>query len=265
MSSDFETWWADYGSGLIRHTNHDHEQHAERVAAHAWEHRDHREAMMRGEIATLKIENANLRAEVADLQSRLDAAWGDVSAMQGIVARLTAERDEANANARLYRDDRERLTAEVATLKAERDVARSCLSVVEEIAERYGEINKSLTAERDEARQNADALRKTLASAQSNEQTRSDPLAEMWRELAEYQPMADRDGHGESWARMCRERTESAAERAREALEVAPAETACDQWQAAMFARWSVAWQEHSRRNMKDTISAIKRAKEVQR
>jgi hypothetical protein len=38
-----------------------------------------------------------------------------------------------------------------------------------------------------------------------------DPLAEMWRELSEYQPMADRDGHGESWRRMCEERTEAAA------------------------------------------------------
>jgi hypothetical protein len=38
-----------------------------------------------------------------------------------------------------------------------------------------------------------------------------DPLAEMWRELAEYQPQADRDGHGESWARMCSERTAAAA------------------------------------------------------
>jgi len=38
-----------------------------------------------------------------------------------------------------------------------------------------------------------------------------DPLAEMWRELAEYQPMADRNGHGEPWRRMCEERTEDAA------------------------------------------------------
>jgi hypothetical protein len=41
-----------------------------------------------------------------------------------------------------------------------------------------------------------------------------DPLAEMWRELAEYQPQADKDGHGESWARMCSERTEEASESA---------------------------------------------------
>jgi len=32
-----------------------------------------------------------LRAEVADLKERLDTAWGDVSAMQGIIDRVTAE------------------------------------------------------------------------------------------------------------------------------------------------------------------------------
>jgi hypothetical protein len=39
----------------------------------------------------------------------------------------------------------------------------------------------------------------------------SDPLAEMWRELAEYQTQADADGHGESWRIMCSERTTPAA------------------------------------------------------
>jgi hypothetical protein len=38
-----------------------------------------------------------------------------------------------------------------------------------------------------------------------------DPLTEMWAALEEYQPFADRDGHGESWARMCSERTREAA------------------------------------------------------
>jgi hypothetical protein len=38
-----------------------------------------------------------------------------------------------------------------------------------------------------------------------------DPLAEMWRELEAYQEQANRDGHGESWRRMCEERTEQSA------------------------------------------------------
>jgi hypothetical protein len=33
----------------------------------------------------------------------------------------------------------------------------------------------------------------------------------MWAALAEYQPQADADGHGESWARMCAARTQVAA------------------------------------------------------
>jgi len=40
---------------------------------------------------------------------------------------------------------------------------------------------------------------------------RADPLAEMWRELSEYQEQANTNGHGESWAKMCAERTAKAA------------------------------------------------------
>lgn len=163
MSSDFKTWWADYGSGLIRHTNHDHEQHAERVAAHAWEHRDYREAMLRGEIATLKIENANLRAEIT-------------------------------------------------ALKAERD-----------------------------------------------------PLAEMWAALAEYQPMADRNGHGKSWKRMCEERTEAAASSAGSA-----SRPAGEAWEAASWAASAASWTAMNEagdaaRAAARSIDAIRRAKEAQR
>jgi hypothetical protein len=53
------------------------------------------------------------------------------------------------------------------------------------------------------------------------------PLAEMWRELSEYQEQADRDGHGESWRIMCEERTSCAADTARTAARrVARAATA---------------------------------------
>ena len=37
-------------------------------------------------------------------------------------------------------------------------------------------------------------------------------LDEMWTALAAYQPQADADGHGESWAKMCGEKTLSAAD-----------------------------------------------------
>jgi hypothetical protein len=39
----------------------------------------------------------------------------------------------------------------------------------------------------------------------------NDKLNEMWTALAVYQPKADADGHGESWALMCSERTTDAA------------------------------------------------------
>ena len=37
-------------------------------------------------------------------------------------------------------------------------------------------------------------------------------LEPMWVVLAKYQPYANADGHGESWRRMCEERTVKAAE-----------------------------------------------------
>jgi hypothetical protein len=83
-------------------------------------------------------------------------------------------------------DEIDRLRAENAALKAERDaLAEKALRIAMSLQIR-------LKAERDALKAN-------------------DPLAEMWRELAEYQPFADRDGHGESWRRMCEERTNEAA------------------------------------------------------
>jgi hypothetical protein len=39
----------------------------------------------------------------------------------------------------------------------------------------------------------------------------NDKLNEMWTALAAYQMQADADGHGKSWALMCSEKTEDAA------------------------------------------------------
>jgi hypothetical protein len=46
-------------------------------------------------------------------------------------------------------------------------------------------------------------------------------LEPMWDALAKYQPYADQDGHGDSWRRMCSERTVKAAWYATEAAEAA--------------------------------------------
>jgi hypothetical protein len=65
--------------------------------------------------------------------------------------------------------------------------------------------NAALKAQRDEAFKGA------INAALRADDHNADPLAEMWRELSEYQPQADSDGHGESWRAMCAERTVNAA------------------------------------------------------
>ena len=48
-----------------------------------------------------------------------------------------------------------------------------------------------------------------------------DILNEMWKTMAGYQPNANANGHGESWARMCQERTQAA-------IEIAAYEAGCE-------------------------------------
>jgi hypothetical protein len=90
-------------------------------------------------------------------------------------------------------------------------------------------------------------LRAEVAALKAN-----DPLAEMWRELSEYQPMADRDGHGESWRRMCSERTEAAAEEAANCVRDMSEWDAA--WAVARIAKWAG-----------DAVAAIRCAKEAKR
>jgi hypothetical protein len=60
-------------------------------------------------------------------------------------------------------------------------------------------------------------------------------LEPMWDALAKYQPYADQDGHGNSWRRMCNERTPKAAWDASEAAQTPAAA-------AAYSARCSLYW-----------------------
>jgi len=128
-----------------------------------------------------------LIADIADLRTRLDTAWGDVSTMQGIVARVTAERDALAAQA--------------------------------------------------------------------------DPLAEMWRELAEYQPIADSDGHGDTWRAMCADRTGAAAWAAARAAY--PSSAASAAARAASARRASVALANAGQAEAESASAAIRKAKEV--
>jgi hypothetical protein len=115
-----------------------------------------------------------------------------------------------------------------------------------------------------------DALAAEVAALKAH-----DPLAEMWRELAEYQTQADADGHGESWRRMCEARTKQAARDAGSAAHAVAVASrtqlaklaALDARDSTLFAGWasgnyveglkSVAEDGHS------AIAAIRRAKEA--
>ena len=112
-----------------------------------------------------------------------------------------------------------------------------------------------------------------------------DPLAEMWAALEEYQPFANRDGHGESWARMCSERTTDAADsaearawevraaRGAAAEAVAYAGRAAVKAASAAWAAWAYrgaaalarreAWATKARTRAAEATAAIRRAKEV--
>jgi hypothetical protein len=104
-------------------------------------------------------------------------------------------------------------------------------------------------------------LRAEVAALKAN-----DPLAEMWRELAEYQPQADRDGHGDSWRAMCEERTEEAAWAAYMARQ------GSSHVRAAAYCAWQQAQRDATARRLSkdavkwaaDALAAIRRAKEEQ-
>jgi hypothetical protein len=102
-----------------------------------------------------------------------------------------------------------------------------------ELAQRTADLAQR-TAERD-------ALAAELAAIKAH-----DPLAEMWAALAEYQPQADRDGHGESWRAMCSERTPGVA------MDASLAATQ----DAAKAGAWAAA-------HAQEAIAAIRRAKEA--
>jgi hypothetical protein len=65
-------------------------------------------------------------------------------------------------------------------------------------------------------------------------------LDEMWEALATYQPQADAEGHGKTWATMCQEKTSSAAHAVYVAWAGADATDATDD-DSAYHVAWSVA------------------------
>jgi hypothetical protein len=109
------------------------------------------------------------------------------------------------------------------------------------------------------ARDAADEITRLRANLAQRTAER-DPLAEMWRELSKHQEQADRDGHGESWRRMCSERTRDAARAA--ARDAARALARAAAYAAARDAAWAAATRDAEW--AAQAIAAIRRAKEAQ-
>ncbi len=101
-------------------------------------------------------------------------------------------------------------------------------------------------------------LRDELAALKAN-----DPLTEMWAALEEYQPQADRDGHGDTWRHMCAACThDSAFDAAEDAAEDAARAAAQDAAQDAVrVAAWAALWATRAADSARDAIAAIRRAK----
>jgi hypothetical protein len=98
-----------------------------------------------------------------------------------------------------------------------------------------------------------------LRSENSALKAQSDPLAEMWRELAEYQPQAYANGYGICWTRMCEYRTrEAAATAAKPYVTPSAAGRA-----AARAAAGAAAHFEEAMKSAADAVAIIRRAKEA--
>jgi len=78
-------------------------------------------------------------------------------------------------------------------------------------------------------------------------------LDEMWAALAAYQPKADAEGHGDTWATMCRERTSVAAYAAYAAGDAAYASA-----KAAWSAEAAYAEADWSAQKVIDRINKLK-------
>jgi hypothetical protein len=119
-----------------------------------------------------------------------------------------------------------------------------------------------LRAERDALKADANlvslnAVIATLRAEVAALKAKSDPLAEMWEALVEYQPQADKHGHGESWRAMCEKRTHDWVWAAKIEARKASRDAACYAANAAARAlaeatEWAV-----------EVIEAIRRAKEA--
>lgn len=78
---DFKKWWHETGSGIAALPNHDHEEHAERVAQRAWD-------AASDPIDQMLLDEFLLRSNAAEANAR-------IRQLLGVSEQLRKERDEA--------------------------------------------------------------------------------------------------------------------------------------------------------------------------
>jgi cell division protein FtsB len=213
----------------------------------------------------LERELAAVKDDLAQRTAERDALAAEVAALKAHDPLADYQEKVASIVYAAMRFDREDVTPEWQAGNSHAEYrARQAATEIAEM------LRCARTAERDEAWLTNATLRADLARANAERddlaaeiaalKAQPDPLAEMWAALDEYQPMADRDGHGKSWRRMCRERTVNAAW---DAYHSSPSNKSSGLWssRAAADAARAANFGNHA----KDVIALIRRAKEVQR
>ena len=141
----------------------------------------------------------------------------------------------------------DRLRAELAALKAGREVPTSITRCMVRLDGVWITLDTAL----DEI--------KRLRAENAALKAQSDPLDAMWVALESYQERSDRHGHGESWRRMCSERTgECAWEAMREARTAA-------RYAAAAAAQAAARALADATAGAVEAMDAIREAKEAKR
>jgi hypothetical protein len=155
------------------------------------------------------------------------------------------------------------LNLEITRLRSELAAEQSDRSATAEIARQRGAVINALCADIADLKERIDKAYEDVALDQRTNATlraenaalkaQADPLAEMWAALAEYQPQADRYCHGDSWRRMCEERTEEAA--------LAASRVAT--WVAARAVGYAARAVGYAARDAGYAVAEIRRAKEA--
>lgn len=289
--SDWQTWWHNEGSGISPLDGKDREEHGQRLSIISWCTASQKAT---DEIERVRQERDDLAAQYAQVRADYTAWWKawlddhrsvDVAAWLRAYAKAMPDAhpdgpsevqvvlDAVNKSVTASADEIDSLRSDLAKANAERDEMRRELRKAETEAAMLRVECGATASERDEARRERDEANanaklyrddRDRLAARIAELERAEKLAKMWAALAEYQPQADRDGHGESWRKMCEERKSAAAFAAAEAAYAAFA-TASYAAKAAYAACYAASNADAVAVAVfgADAITAIRRAKEA--